>query len=386
VALPLWALRRARGAGLAQVRLSAELRTRVIDGVQGLAELINAGADARYAEEIARLSDAWLAAQDDLNRISSLSTAALGLLAGLGIWAVLLLGIPLLQAQLLSGPQLSMLALFALASFEAVAPLPLALQLWSETGAAARRLFEITDQASVTREPAHPRPLPATNELRLEGVALRYPGSRANALTGIDLNLPQGSRSLLLGDSGAGKSSLVNLLLRFWDPSEGRVLLGGCDLRELDSADLRSRISVVSQHTHLFNASIRANLLLAAPQASQAQLERACRAARIHDFISAQPQGYDTWLGETGIKVSGGQARRIAIARALLKDAPILILDEPTEGLDNQTVDELCHTLDEVMHGRTVLVISHRALPLHGITQTITLSEGRLVESIAQAN
>lgn len=384
LALPLWAMRQARLPGAAQVRLSAQLRTQVIDSVQGLAELINAGADRRYAQAIDALSDEWLAAQDRLNRINSLNSAALGLLAGLAVWAVLLLGIPLLQSQALSGPQLTMLVLFALASFEAVMPLPLALQVWSETGAAAERLFAITDQRSATREPAHPRPLPPGNELVFDNVSLRYPGSDSDALRDIALTLPAGSRTLLLGESGAGKSSLVDLLLRFRDPSSGSIRLDGCDLRELRSEQLRTRISVVSQHTHLFNASIRDNLLLAAPQAGSAQLEAACRAAQVHDFIAAQPDGYDTWLGETGVKVSGGQARRIAIARALLKDAPILVLDEPTEGLDNRTALALCRTLEDVMRDRTVLVISHRSLPLGGITQTLTLRAGRVVEIRAQ--
>lgn len=197
-------------------------------------------------------------------------------------------------------------------------------------------------------------------------------------MTAVTLQLPRGSRTLLLGASGAGKSSLLNLLLRFWPASEGRILFGGQDIVAFDSEAWRDRIAVVSQQTQMINGSIRDNLLLARPQASQDELLAACEQAHIRDFVDGLPDGLDTWLGETGTKVSGGQARRIAIARALLKQAPILLLDEPTEGLDRSTEKQVMASLRTLMQGRTVLLITHRPLDIGPLDQTVTLEQGRL--------
>ena len=183
-----------------------------------------------------------------------------------------------------------------------------------------------------------------------------------------------------MGATGSGKSTLLNLLLRFWAPTQGSIRLGGHDLAAFHGEDLRRHIAVVGQHTHLFAATIRENLLIANPDAPQAALEQSCEAAQIHAFIAGLPEAYDTWLGETGVRLSGGQARRIAVARALLKDAPILLLDEPTEGLDGQTESSLMAAIDRLMDGRTVLLISHRAAGLEAMGEILVLDSGRVRE------
>ena len=184
----------------------------------------------------------------------------------------------------------------------------------------------------------------------------------------------------MVGATGSGKTTLVNLLVRFWEPQSGEVRLGGRLLSAFRGEDLRRRIAVVSQHTQLFNATVRENLLLANPEASQPALEHACRIAQIHEFIESQPDGYDTWVGEAGLKLSGGQARRLAIARALMKDAPILILDEPSEGLDAPTERELMAALSPWMQGRSVLLITHRLAGIEAFDEILVLEQGRVVE------
>lgn len=376
--LPLAINRLGQDAGRRQVRLAAALRTQAIDSVQGLPELIAFGADADRARQFAQTNRQWLEQQDRLQRIQSVSDAGLSLLSQLAIWSVLLLGIPLVRAAQLPAPDLAMLALFALAGFEAILPLPAAFGVISETREAARRLFSVTDMEPPVSEPRTPRHLPEQGDIRFDQVSLRYPDAATPALHEISFELPVGSRTLLQGASGAGKSSIVDLLLRFRDPSAGQILFDGVDLREFDSEQWRGRVTLVSQHTQLIAGTVRENLLIAAPGADESTLKEACRQAHILDFVESLPRGLDTWLGETGSKVSGGQARRIAIARALLKPSPLLLLDEPTEGLDRKTERELLIDLQQLFEGRTVLLITHRPLPLSGIDQILTLDQGRL--------
>jgi len=261
-----------------------------------------------------------------------------------------------------------------------MAPLPSAFQQLGQTLTAARRLFALVDAEPAVREPTGPSPQPADNGLVIRDLRFTYPGAGRPALDGLDLDLEPGRRVAIVGATGSGKSTLLNLLLRFWAPDSGEMRLGGAPLSAFRGEDLRERIALVSQHTHLFDATIRENLLLAAPEASQGRLEQVCRTAQIHDFIAGLPDGYETWVGETGVRVSGGQARRIAIARALLKDAPILLLDEPTEGLDAPTERALMTAVHRLMEGRTVLLITHRPAALVEMDEVLVLDQGRIIE------
>ena len=217
-------------------------------------------------------------------------------------------------------------------------------------------------------------------DLRLEHLGFRYSSDEQFALRDISFGLPQGKRLAIVGPSGAGKSTLVNLLLRFWDYQDGRIELGGRDLREYDPDDVRRMMGVISQNTYLFNATVRDNLLVAKPDATQAEVEQAAQRAQIHSFIQSLPEGYDTWIGEQGLRLSGGERQRLAIARALLKDAPILIMDEAAANLDPVTEREVMQSVRELMRGRTSLIITHRLVGLEDADEILVFQSGRLVE------
>jgi ATP-binding cassette subfamily C protein CydC len=380
-ALPALVLRRAHEPARAGVALRAQLRETVVDGLQGLGELRVYGAQETYARRVDLLSAQLIETQSTLSRVSGFSQGALIACASLAMWGTLLLVIPQVDSRVLPPPDLAMLALFVLASFEAVLPLPLAMQTLGESLAAARRIFALVDAAPVVSDPQKTMPLPASSTLQFRGVSLRYRDEDPWALRDVSFDLPVGSRIAVVGASGAGKSSLANLLLRFWEYQAGSIRLGGVELRDCAAEAIRTRIAVVAQDTYLFNTTIRANLLLVRPDADEARVEAACRDAQVHDFISSLPQGYDTEIGEAGIRLSGGQARRLAIARALLLDAPILILDEPTEGLDTVTEHALLQTIMKLMQGRSVLLITHRLSALADLVdEVLVLEEGRIVQ------
>ena len=380
VLLPWIARRLGAGPGRRLVEAETELRQLAIDGTQGLSELLVYGAADAHAQRLDAATRALVADQDRMSRIAGIGQGAVGLSANLTLWGMLWLGIPLVADGSLAPPQLAMLALFSLATFEAVAPLPLAFQQLETTLTAARRLFSIVDAEPAVLDPPGPSARPRDNGILIRNLRFSYPDADRPALDGLDLDLAEGRRIAIVGATGSGKSTLLNLLLGFWRQDGGEILLGGEPLNAFRGEDLRTRIALVSQQTHLFDASIRENLLLAAPDAPQGRLEQACATAQIHDFIAALPEGYDTWVGETGVRVSGGQARRIAIARALLRDAPILLLDEPTEGLDAGTERALMDAVRVLMQGRTTLLITHRPVALADMDEVLVMERGRIVE------
>jgi ATP-binding cassette subfamily C protein CydC len=368
-------------SGAAVVETRAALRTAVVDAMQGMSELRVYGADRRHAQEIQSLTQRLGAQQMRLSRLSGISEGAVALCASLAMWGTVLIAVALVGSGGLQPAELPMLALLVLASFEAVSPLALAFQKLGETFAAARRVFELADaQPQVLSGPA-PSPHARDFGLSLRDVRLRYEAQGPWVLDGLDLDLAAGSCTAVVGPTGAGKSSIVRLLLRFWEYQEGEVRLGGHDLRSYQPKDLRSLIAVVSQDTHLFNTTILENLRIAALDANEQAIVRATRAAQIHDFIAGLPDGYETYVGEAGVRLSAGQARRVAIARALLKDAPILLLDEPTENLDPQTEYAVLEAIDRLMAGRTVLLITHKLAALQNrVDEVLVLESGRVVE------
>jgi ATP-binding cassette subfamily C protein CydC len=367
--------------GSALVEARTDMRNAVVDGMQGMGELRVFGATDRQAQRIDGLSVRLGVEQRRLSGLSGISEGAVGLCASFAMWGTVLIAVVLLTRGTLQPPDLPMLALLVLASFEAVGPLPLAFQKLGETFAAARRLFELVDARPEVATPSTPSPQPHDHSIAMSGVRLRYDSRDPWALDGLDLYLAAGTRTAIVGPTGAGKSSILGLLLRFWEYQEGEILLGGHDLRSYQPESVRNLIAVVSQDTHLFNTTILENLQIAAPDADEQSIVRAAQAAQIHDFIVALPDGYHTYVGEAGVRLSGGQARRVAIARALLKDAPILLLDEPTEDLDPQTERAMLEGIDRLMAGRTVLLITHRLAALEDrVDEVLVMEGGRVVE------
>jgi subfamily B ATP-binding cassette protein MsbA len=254
--------------------------------------------------------------------------------------------------------------------------------------ASAERIFELLDQPTDVVERPDATELPPFREgIRFEGVSFRYPprvgddgGAAALALADVDLVLRRGEVVALVGASGGGKSTLADLIPRFYDPTAGRLTFDGVDLREVTIASLRRQIGIVTQFTFLFNDTIRANVAYGSAEPSPEAIEAACRAAHAHEFIAALPQGYDTIVGELGVTLSGGQRQRVAIARALLKNAPILILDEATSALDSESERLVQDAIERLMEGRTALVIAHRLSTVQRADRIAVLANGRIVE------
>ncbi|WP_273485134.1 thiol reductant ABC exporter subunit CydC [Desulforamulus ruminis] len=381
IGVPLLVKGAGRNAGRRLVEVKSRLNAHLVDGIQGMTEIIAFGQVKTLCGQAGGLSQELLALQRRVAGISGLSSALTGLLMNLAMWSVLVLTIPLVAAGKLKGIDLAMLALAVLSSFEAILPLAVSLHYLDESLAAARRLFHIIEAKPAVLDSAPTSgEKPQNYDLQVKGLRFRYNGLGPWVLDDLDLRLPEGGRAALVGPSGAGKSTLVHLLLRFWDYQEGSICLGGRMLKDYTQENLRSLVGVVSQRTHLFNATIRENLLLAKPEASEDELMQAARRARIHSFIQSLPQGYDTYVGEGGFKLSGGQRQRLAIARVLLKNAPILILDEAASGLDPLTGQALMGEIDELMEGRTTLIITHNLRGLERMDQILVLDRGRVVQ------
>lgn len=243
----------------------------------------------------------------------------------------------------------------------------------------SERLEELFAEQPTVVEPAHPRPLTRFSQgIRIESVTFSY--GHTDVLRDIHLDIPKGKKVGLAGESGSGKSTLINLLLRFYDPTGGKILLDGHDLREYATKDLRGQMGLVSQDVVLFNLPVGMNIGLGHEGATRAQIEQAARRAYAHDFIMEMPAGYDSPVGERGQLLSGGQKARIAIARAFVRNAPILVLDEPTAALDSRAEAEIQTAIDSLEEGRTVICIAHRLSTLANMDEIVVLDKGRIVE------
>jgi thiol reductant ABC exporter CydC subunit len=359
VVLPLLTRRLGREAGTAAIAARSELQAAVTDDIFGMADLIAYGQDEAMVSRTLRQSAALQAEQTRLANLRGVANGLTALLTGGASLAILIIAIPLVSGGQLEGVYLALLPLAAAAAFEAAGPLALAYEHLGAGSAAAARLFELIDAQPEISDPAPPAPRPETFSLEARGLTFRYAPDEPPALENLNFTLPPGERALVAGPSGAGKTTLVNLLLRFWDVAPGQLFLGGRDIRDYAADDVRAWIAVVDQHTYLFNSTIRNNLALARAAATDEELLVACDKAQLGDFIRQLPDGLDTMVGENGLRLSGGERQRLAIARALLKDAPIVILDEATAHLDALTEAAVWRGLERLMVGRTVVVIAH---------------------------
>lgn len=388
--LPLLAQRVSRASGARLIAQRADLQTQLVDGIQGLADLLAFGRGPDRSARIAATGMRYGSTQKQLARLSAVHSALGTLLTNLGLWLVLFLVIPQVTAGNLPGVMLGTFALMTFASFEAVLPLPLAAQLWNASRQAAQRLFEVVDAEPAISEPVNSdqllvstdqhSPLAQVPALQITDLNFAYPNQTTPALRNISFTVPEGKSVAIVGPSGAGKSTLANLLFRFWEYESGEIRLGGAALKSLNQVEVRKCFALVSQNSYFFNTSIHENLRVARPSLDRTEMEAAARLAQIHAFIAALPKGYETFVGEQGLRLSGGERQRLAIARALLKDAPILILDEPTANLDPLTERQVLATLFEVMHGKTALLITHRLIGLERMDEILVMDRGQIVE------
>ncbi|MFF0196390.1 thiol reductant ABC exporter subunit CydD [Streptomyces anulatus] len=359
----------------------AALATRVADLLGSTAELTVAGAlPARQT----RLR----AADTLLTRIASHAAAATALggglsalVCGLTVVAAATVAVPAVQDGRLSGVALAVVVLTPLAAFEAVTGLPLAVQYRQRVARSAERVFEVLDAPVPVREPEAPAEEPASPfPLEVRGLSARYPGARHDALASLDLTLTRGRRIAVVGPSGSGKTTLAQVLLRFLDASSGTYRLGGVEASALDSDTVRRSVGLCAQDAHVFDSSIRENLRLARPGATDAELRDALARARLLDWVLALPEELDTPVGEHGARLSGGQRQRLALARALLADFPVLVLDEPAEHLDLPTADALTADLLDATRGCATVLITHRLTGLDTVDEVLVLDAGRVVQ------
>ncbi|MDT6986425.1 thiol reductant ABC exporter subunit CydD [Streptomyces lusitanus] len=358
-----------------------DLATRVTDLLTGTAELTVAGALPARAEGTRR-------ADGVLTRIASRSAVVTGLgdgltalISGLTVAAAGLVGVQGVSSGRLDGVALAVVVLTPLAAFEAVLGMPLAVRHRQRVRRSAERVYEVLDAPAPVREPETPRQAPVSPfPLTLRGLTARHPGQDRDALAGLDLTLERGHRVAVVGPSGSGKTTLAQVLLRFLDPGAGSYTLAGVDARALDGDDVRRLVGLCAQDAHLFNSSVRENLLLARKDATEADLRDALGRARLLEWADGLPDGLDTLVGEHGARLSGGQRQRLALARALLADFPVLVLDEPAEHLDLPTADGLTADLLAATEGRTTVLVTHRLAGLEAVDEVIVLDSGRVVQ------
>jgi ATP-binding cassette subfamily C protein CydC len=378
IAVPVTAVAMGRRTGRLEAAARGELTAELVETMRGAPELAVYG---RADDRIERLREADRALVRVARRASFTDGTGDGarlLVTGATVAGVLAVAVSAHASGSLDRVLMATLALLALASFEAVQPLAQAARELTETLAAGRRLLELTDRAPAISDPADPAALPDDPfELALEGVRARYRDGEQPVLDGLDLRLDPGRRVALVGPSGAGKTTVANLLVRFLDPEGGRVTLGGRDLRDYRQKDVRGAIAVAGQDSHLFSTSIRENVRLGRPAATDEELEDALREAQILDWVLALPEGCDTLVGEEGRELSGGQRQRLVLARALLSDARVLVLDEPTAHLDSATAKALMDSILGATRDRTTLLITHRTEGLDRMDEVHTLANGR---------
>jgi thiol reductant ABC exporter CydC subunit len=368
------------GRRLASLR--GELSARLVDAVQGQAQLIAFGREAEHASAVASVSAATAEAQRLLAGASALGGSLAGLGADVTTAAVLALAVPAVRSGALDGVQIAVVTLMAFAAFEAVAALPSAWQGAGAMSESGHRLLELVDQPPPVPEPT----LPASDagmpprSLEVRGLRFAYPDESRLALDGVSLRLEPGRRVAVVGPSGSGKSTLVHLLLRFWDVPPGSFLLDGIDARQWPSDRTRAAFAFAAQRAHLFTGTLRENLALASPRAGDTEILAVLGALRLGELVERLPQGLDTWIGEQGLQLSGGERQRLALARALLRGAPFLLLDEPTAHLDAVTERQVMGEIVRAGEGRATLVVTHRLVSLEAFDEVLVLDRGRVAE------
>jgi len=359
-----------------------EMSAHTADTIQGLADIVAFQASNRRRVQFIDLATRYGAKRLAMLSELSLHTAWFEIAMGLGGLAVAVIGAQQVSTGALSAGMLPLLVLIATATFLPVSEISQVSRQLADTIAATRRLHVVSQEPEPVQD--GPSRIPAVEgglSIRFDQVDFHYPGRSTTVLDKLDFEIPAGSTVAIVGASGAGKSTIANLLLRFWDPQQGVVELGGVDIRGLQLDALRERVALVTQDTYLFNDTLEANIRLARPTATHEELERAVEQAALTSFVQGLPEGLATRVGERGMQMSGGQRQRISIARAFLKNAPVLVLDEATSHLDTISELQVRRALVELMQHRTTLIIAHRLSTIYDADLIFVLSQGALAES-----
>jgi ATP-binding cassette subfamily C protein CydCD len=360
---------------------AGELGAFAVDSVQGLGEIVAFQQETARGDRLDALSERHIALRLPFFGELTLQHTLLEIFTGLGGLAVVVAGAAAATAGAIDPGVLPLLTLLAMAAFLPVSEIAQVGRQLADTLGATRRVYALANEpVPVTDGPGVPERAGAAS-LALEGVSFAYPGQARPALAAVSFEIPAGKTLALVGTSGAGKTTTAQLLMRFWDPDSGRVTMNGIDLRQYRLDDLRRRIALVAQDTYLFNDTLRSNILIARPEASETELLAAVEHASLGELVAALPEGLDSPVGERGTSLSGGQRQRVAIARAFLKDAPVLILDEATSHLDAVNEQAVRRALDLLKSDRTTIVIAHRLSTIRDADRIIVLDEGRVAEA-----
>jgi thiol reductant ABC exporter CydC subunit len=370
-----WAVRRAsRPRASNVIRARAALYADVADDVTGLSDLLVFGAEPTLVRRVDKGSRRMGEGLRRLAFVRGAGRAAGATIAGLAATAVLAIAIPMVHDGSVEGVLLAAVPLVAIAAFEAVQPLGDAYREIELSRAAAARTFEVLDAEPLVRDPATPAAVPEPASLEFRDVGFRYEAGGPAVLEDLSFEISPGEHVAITGPSGAGKTTVTNLLLRFWDAGQGSVRIGGTDVRSYRGEDVRTLFGVVPQRVHLFNGTLRDNLLLADGDADDERIVQACARARLGPFLSSLPDGLDTRVGEDGLTLSGGERQRVALARVFLREAPVVILDEATANLDEETESEVLEAVRSFAEGRTTIVISHRPAALRLADRVVTMT------------
>ncbi|MFE4023184.1 thiol reductant ABC exporter subunit CydC [Streptomyces sp. NPDC059101] len=367
-------------AGRAEKAARADLAARTVDLARGAADLAVFGAEAAAHRAMHRTAARIASLERRKALTTGLATASVLLLQGAATVWVTVRALHAHAAGALPAVHLTVLAVLALVSFEALAPLPAAARRLAEVRVGAGRLMAVLDTPAPVTDPVDAAPLAPAGRptVEISGLRVRRRPGGPPVLDGVSCTLSPGRRTALVGASGSGKSTLLAALLRFVEYEAGSIRIDGRELRECRGADVRRVITGMTQDAHVFHTTVRANLVLAKPDATDAELCAVARRARLLDWIESLPDGWDTLLGEDGAALSGGQRQRLLLARALLADPPVLVLDEPTEGLDPETADEVLADILDATRGSTTLLITHQVAGLAAADEVLTLDRGRI--------
>ncbi|CAM7680179.1 cysteine/glutathione ABC transporter ATP-binding protein/permease CydC [Atlantibacter hermannii] len=377
--LPPLFYRAGKSTGEALTALRAQYRQQLTAWLIGHAELTIFNAASRYRDALDSTESEWQEAQRRQAGLTAISQAVMMLISGMTVVLMLWMAAGGVGGNTAPGALIALFVFCALAAFEALAPVTGAFQHLGQVIASALRVTQLTEQQPDVTFSDATMSAPEQAAVTFDKVSFRYSQQAQPALNQVSLTIQAGERVALLGRTGCGKSTLLQLLTRAWDPQQGEITLAGLPLTQYSESALRASMSVVPQRVHLFSATLRDNLLLAAPQASDARLASTLTQVGLEKLL--EDGGLNSWLGEGGRQLSGGELRRLAIARALLHDAPLMLLDEPTEGLDAGTEQQILSLLDTVTANKTVLMITHRLRGLADFNRIVVMDNGQIIES-----